>query len=372
MDQLLRLLNRQAPAEWGRILQLVRENDETSAWLDAVDTATSATALHLVACASAGGGARISATRDAETKQQRLAVIAALLHRIPEVTAMRCRANGYTPLAYAVQTVDIASIDEDAEIVKALLIANPAAVHLKTKGRSQEISPLCLHIQSVSRLLKNLPSACASTSVLQALISHNCDLAQLERALETIYICNIASVMERFTKEEQLYSRNVQQYGRHTRASEELTNFWVWVWVLCILENIHQKRLDQRAVLLQAIPRKKKEGADSSNATKPVRTVSKTPTFRALHTASQITDCPIPFLLFAMRAYPSQVRMSDPHNDNNLPLHSAATWQPKLSSCRKSMILTSLVAEHPKAVRTKNRHGKNPIELEASSGAVIV
>jgi hypothetical protein len=355
MDKVLPLLNVKTP-EWGKALQVIREDDETSAL--AVDPPTGKTALH---CAAAAG-----ATGVHETKQRRT-VIETLLRRHPEVTSLRCQEKGYTPLAYAVHTIDIDVIDEDAEVVKALLNANPAAMRLKTDTFGA-LSPISLHIHSVSHLQQHFPSF-ASTSVLQVLISHS-DLSQLEHALETIYACNTVSIMERFTKEEQLHVNNVRQFGRHaTREPDGLVDFWVWDWVLCILKGIHQKRNSQRSVL-QSIPKGKK--GSTSNATMPVRAVSKkTPPFHALHTMSQITDCPIPFLLMAIRAYPSQVRVADPHNGNNLPLHAVASWQPKQSSCRKSMILTSLVAVYPRAVHAKNKYGKNPVELEAASGSVI-
>lgn len=358
MDKLLPHANTNGPA-WAKALHSVHVSSGETSALD-VDARTGMTELHLAILA------RASSIGDASTR--RLAVIAALLHRHPESTAVRCRVKGYTPLIYAVQTVMVEKIDEDAVVVNALLLANPASIGLKADCPGR-LDPISVHIISVSRLLKLKASPCASTSVLQVLVAQS-DLVQLERALETIYTYNAAATMERFSEEEVLHSFNVQHFGRHTRVSPGLTDFWVWEWVLCLLKGIQQKR-DSKRPDRQSIPKSNLQGA-TSYSTKSVSAVCKTRSlFHALHTASQVTDCPIPFVLLAMRAYPCQVRVADRQCHYNLPLHSAASWQPRQSSCRKSVVLTSLVAEFPKAVYAKNKQGRNPIEVEAESGAVI-
>lgn len=371
MKQVLSLLKVESP-DWNKVLQAIRENDDQTSAVD-FHSSTGTSALHIAAggCGERRGEPSTGIRHSTSDKMiLRLAVIDALLQRHPEATALRCREKGYTPLSYAVHTTDFAAIDDDAEIIKALLKANPAAIHLKPSNTSHPFQ-ICLHIWSVSLLARQQPPpSLASTSVLQVLIAFS-DLPQLERALETIFVYNTVTIMERFSEENILHSKNVQQFGRHTRASDRLANFWVWEWVLCILKGIHNMRHNKKQPQ-QAIPQKGKNTGTPVNATMPVRAVSqKIPSFHALHTAAKVTDCPIPFLLFAMRAYPGQVRVADHQNDSNLPLHLVASWQPRHSSCRKSMILTSLVAEYPKAVNAKNKQGMNPIDLEAASGAVI-
>jgi hypothetical protein len=95
--------------------------------------------------------------------------------------------------------------------------------------------------------------------------------------------------------------------------------------------------------------------------------------FQALHVASQITDCPTPFLALAMRSSPGETRTPD-RTTLNMPLHSVASWQlPEGTSslCRKSMAVRTLESEYPEALKAKNKRKKTPMDLEEESGSFV-
>lgn len=88
-----------------------------------------------------------------------------------------------------------------------------------------------------------------------------------------------------------------------------------------------------------------------------------------MHAAAQLKDCPIPFILLAMRAYPEQVRQVD-ERTGNLPLHFVAAWDVSdpTTVSRKSMALNALVSEYPEGGKVRNRRGKTPMSLALESG----
>lgn len=279
-----------------------------------------------------------------------------ILHNYPELTIQRDQ-DGFTPLGYAVQC-------DDHEVVQALLAANEASVLLRCKGQFV----LDWHIQHISSYQE--PSYQPCTKILEILIDQ-CEVSHLEQALETLYKCNTASIMEKLVREEKLYRRKVRTFGRQTRAST--IDFWVWDWASIIIRGIAEKRSPPQVDSIDESQAGTKEEEERpqvdnkiANAPMPRRASSIRETTSLLHEACQISDIPVPFLIFAMRADPNQVRLAD---DNlNLPLHYVAMWQSRI---RKSMSLTALVAEYPKAVHKINRDGKNPIDLEQASGSII-
>ena len=88
-----------------------------------------------------------------------------------------------------------------------------------------------------------------------------------------------------------------------------------------------------------------------------------------MHAVAQVKDCPLPFLMLAMRAYPNQVRAPDAFT-GNLPLHTVAGWETSdpSSISRKSMALSALVSEYPQATKVKNKSGKTPMSLALETG----
>lgn len=446
-QQLIPLLQEDSPS-WSVILALIvqqKQLDEANVSPTRtalpVDRVSGLTALHL-AVSIMNQDDDANCDYDCWTE-----VVQALLERYPEATTVRCLHNGYTPLAHAVMAAaaaaaaaekgNVAAAQKDiiirhcAERIQSLLVANPASVRLTTvppqipgeAARDSKMCPLALYIRSVSRNLRpcrrDTPTtramtdstceAAVSTVVLQAIMAP-CTLEQLYSALETLYGCNTFSVLQHctpFMSNTALSSSNIERnnisdiyesYNSQKAANnssnssspqQSLDTFWVWQWVLCILQCVHEKRCQPESsrIQYQKVKNKRREESTESvqNAAMPQRVASQnaplvsSPLFCALHTAAQITDCPPPFVYFAMHCFPDQLRLVNELDCGNLPLHAVACWTPNQqsssflsSTCRKSMILTSLVAANPSAVRTKNRQGKTPVDLETSSGAVIV
>jgi hypothetical protein len=270
-------------------------------------------------------------------------VLKVLLQLNGGATTVQCDSNGYTPLAYAC-SVDLVDghLEDNAKVIAMLLKEdNNEALNITCK---EGLTPLALHIRSISRqrYLKD-QSTCRmpSTAVLQ-ILAESSSRQTLEDALETLYACNTSTVMQRFVEEEARARRNVKLFGRQTRAGA--TDFWVWDWALLILRCVHDRMY----------------GTDQA-------------LFQALHVASQITDCPTPFLALAMRSSPGETRTPD-RTTLNMPLHSVASWQlPEGTSslCRKSMAVRTLESEYPAALEAKNKRKKTPMDLEEESGSFV-
>jgi ankyrin repeat protein len=271
-----------------------------------------------------------------------LTVLKILLQLNGGATTVQCDKNGYTPLAYAC-SVDLLEghLEDNAKVIEMLLKAdNKEALGITCK---EGLTPLALHIRSISRqrFLKDKSEEIPSTAVLK-ILAEGSSRQTLEDALETLYACNTSTIMQRFVEEEARARRNIKLFGRQTRAGA--TDFWVWAWALVILRSVHDRIY----------------GTDQA-------------LFQALHIASQITDCPTPFLALAMRSSPGETRTPD-RTTLNMPLHSVASWQlPEGTSslCRKSMAVRTLESEYPAALKAKNKRKKTPMDLEEESGSFV-
>jgi hypothetical protein len=310
----------------------------------------------------------------------RQSLILSLLEQNPEATARQTLNGKYTPLHCAVQSVHLDCLERDSKIVKMLLKTNPAAALLKTNDRNhhRRLTPLSLHIVAVSSLMmieeeqrndmatnlnndETLAPKRLSKALLQALLPY-CTLPQLEEAVEVLYDCNSTLVLSTWIEQERHSHKNRLLYGRQTRAVQIDDSCWVWDWAMTLFKAVHVKHQQQRHF--------------SDNTLSTTIAHQQAP-FRALHTAARITDCPIPFLLMALRSHPTQVRLPNTTDNGNLPLHTVAKWSYNTescfssSTCRKSMALTELVVAHRKALVAKNALGLTPMQLEAESGVVI-
>jgi len=337
-ERLLDLLK--APKlQWNKIIKRLRDYSTEDA--EYVDPETKMTVVHCVLLKRQSQNFSHATCLD---------IVTHMLKINPKITTIQCKQHGYTPLLYASSTSrDLYSLTKDAEIVDILLKAGHPSTELCGEDKQ---SALALHIRSISRLQNGMFAETSnakeaarregpSTAVLKILVQH-CSRKLLEQGLEALFACNTLSIMERFAKEEDHARCNIQRFGRQTRAS--LADYWIWEWALIILRGIHNRIYGNRKV-----------------------------PFYALHVASQITDCPTPFLTFAMRTCPSEVRAPD-RTKLNLPIHNVASWKYNGEGeniCRKSMSLTSLVAEYPASIDVKNKDGESPIELEKKSGFVV-
>jgi hypothetical protein len=88
-----------------------------------------------------------------------------------------------------------------------------------------------------------------------------------------------------------------------------------------------------------------------------------------MHAAARVKDCPLPFLILAMRSSPMQVRTADAET-GNYPVHFIAGWDisDHSSVSRKSMALSALVSEYPQATKIRNKIGKTPLSLALETG----
>jgi hypothetical protein len=324
--KLFELLQAEKP-KWEEILQRLEENPEES--LSADPSTDNLTALHHAVM-----------NRKPPYSPEFFAVLKVLLQLNGGATTAQCDSNGCTPLAYAC-SVDLLDEypEEIAKVIEMLLDEdNNEALGITCK---EGLTPLSLHIRSVSRrkFLQD-QSRMPSTAVLK-ILAESSSRQTLEDALETLYACNTSTVMQRLVEEEARARRNIKMFGRQTRAGA--SELWVWDWALLLLRCVHDRIY----------------GTDQA-------------LFQALHVASQITDCPTPFLVLAMRSFPGETRTPD-RTTLDMPLHSVASWQlPGDSSlCRKSMAVRTLESEYPAALEAKNKRKKTPMDLEEDSGSFV-
>lgn len=312
------------------------------------------TALHLAVMdrATAGSDAKVDAIR-------------ALLVANSDAAVVKCSKYGYTPLAYACMVEDENPTLLYAEsVVKLILKHKPESIScLSPDG----LSPLDIHIMTFSKMKRysNQPpqrrpkkgqKKAPSTAVLDALLGEE-NPNGLGKALEVLYECNAQSILEAVAFEEAHASSAKRKARRVARSdgstvssspmvsstSSALASWWVWEWTVFILKSDHLRKFMDK---------------------KPI------PRFNVMHAAAQVRDCPLPFLMLSMRAYPSQVRTQDALG-GNLPLHIIAGWEAghdPTSVSRKSMALSALLAEYPEGTRIRNKVGKTPLSLALETG----
>lgn len=203
--------------------------------------------------------------------------------------------------------------------------------------------------------------ACDATlSILKAILEEENSTTGLAKVLDTLFECNSLAVLEQVSLEEaQALVMRVRARRQALSSvvnlqpasgSTSFANFWVWEWALMLFEADYSRRYGSSTVT----------SSDLSTAAPP---------FYALHVAVQVKDCPIPFIILAMRAYPEQVQKVD-ERTGNLPLHFVSAWDVSDPSTvsRKSMALNVLVSEYLQAGRVRNQRGKTPMSLALESG----
>ena len=313
------------------------------------------------------------AVRAKKSSSGRIASIRALLRAFPQAAAIPDAEFGYTPLAYAILVdAEIESrietqknLEDDSEVVRLILEFNPKSLQVMSRDG---YSPLELHIMAMSRLKRTgdvlgirrhkKKARDASSSILNAILKEENSTMGLAKALDTLFECNSLAVLEQVALEESQASTMRVRARRQARTSvvsvqpttgsTNFAHFWIWDWALKLLEADYSRRYTNN---------------NSSDVS------ASPPPFYAMHAAAQVKDCPIPFILLAMRAYPEQVRQVD-ERTGNLPLHFVAAWDVSdpATVSRKSMALNALVAEYPEGGKVRNRRGKTPMSLALESG----
>jgi hypothetical protein len=327
--KLFELLQAEKP-KWEEISQRLQEHPEEALRVDTDPSTDNRTALHHAVM-----------HRKHPCAPEYFVLLKVLLQLNGGATTVQCDSNGYTPLAYAC-SVDLLDdhLEDNAKVIAMLLKEDSnEALSITCK---EGLTPLELHIRSISRQRFLQDQSKIPSKAVFKILAESSSRQTLEDALETLYACNTSTVMQRFVEEEARARRNIKLFGRQTRAGA--TDFWVWDWALLILRCVHDRMY----------------GTDQA-------------LFQALHVASQITDCPTPFLALAMRSSPGEARTPD-RTTLNMPLHSVASWQlPEGTSslCRKSMAVRTLESEYPAALEAKNRRKKTPMDLEEESGSFV-
>jgi hypothetical protein len=294
--------------------------------------------------------------KDADNNESRLGCIRSMLQSNLQSTEVTCQEHGYTPLVYACIANDIDHLPLDVPVVKVLLEYNKRCFQIRSKAGH---SALDIHIMSMSRLMQQQQqqqqqqsggkSPSCSTLVLKALTQQDLGIS-IPRSLDLLLACNSRGVLERVAREEAQSFAGRLRDRRKQRKSPNVEpplppgsrfRYWVWDFVLTILRSEHEHTY---------------------------RDIKPVPPFNALHTASQIADFPLPFMMLCLRAYPAQARTPS-IVQSELPIHSVAGWDVSDSMvARKSMTLTQMVSDHPRACRVKNRQGKTPCSLALETG----
>lgn len=340
-----------ADQNWNKVLQRVTEKPEECKY---VDPNSRYTPLHVVVLG-----------RGSPNPSGRLSAVRAILVANPDAAKVQDDSDGLTPLHLACMIQDDApeKIEEDLAVVRLILELFPKALNVTSRDG---YSPLDVHIISMSkqkrqgdmssfRRPRKGARAGTSTAILNTLLEEDLG-GGLARPLDLLFECNSLAVLEQLALEEAQASSTRLRCRRQARTSgtssaticpapsTNFSNFWVWEWALILFKSDYRRR----------------NGNSNRGPMSP---------FSALHVAAQVKDCPIPFLMLAMRAYPNQVRTPDDSN-GNLPLHTIAGWETTdpSSISRKSMALSALVSEYPQATKTRNKSGKTPLSLALETG----
>lgn len=344
------LYNYAVDQNWNKVLQRVTEKPEECEY---IDPASKCTPLHVVVLG-----------RESSNPSGRLSAVRAILVANPDAAKVKNSPDGLTPLHLACMVADDApsKLDEDLAVVRLILEMNPKAVNVTSRDG---YAPLDVHIIAISKLKrqgdimsfrrpKKGSKAGGFTAILNTLLEEDVQ-GGVARPLDLLFESNSLAVLEQLALEEAQASSSKLRARRMARtngssvanacsaASTNFSNFWVWEWALILFKSDFKRR--------------------------HVQYNRPTPSFSAMHAAAQVKDCPIPFLMLAMRAYPSQVRAPD-NSNGNLPLHTVAGWETTdpSSISRKSMALSALVSEYPQATKLRNKSGKTPLSLALETG----
>ena len=340
-NNLLALLQAEKP-DWDRIVQRV-----SSTWEEAflTDPLTKMNAVHYV----------ILRRRTCPNFDTVISTVRAILEQNAEAAVACELENGFTPLAVVCDTAppnntksstrstnhDKASLEEyleqDAALITALHEENDIAMDITSK---RGLTPLAVHVAALSRFMRQRKNSSkddvdnnedddddtidVSTSPLLEVLLEKCSLQDCSRALNTLFLCNTNHVMNHLMKEE--------ERARAGEMSEGLENGW---WLLDLMVQI-----------LFAAHNLLYRGQTITN-------------FSPLHTLTAIQDCPIPFLLLAVRASVEDLHKPEKVS-GNLPAHNVANWDLPYgdSVTRKSMALNTLLKLYPEAEAVSNKEGE--------------
>ena len=245
--------------------------------------------------------------------------------------------NGFTPLQFicdsapdAYEVDDEEKVEEylqqDASLITALHEINDIAMDMASK---QGLTPLAVFVAALSRLMRqrklsNKPDIDVSTSPVLEVLMEKSSLADCEKALNTLYMCNTFDVMRHWQEEEQIALKG--------DFSQGLEGYWLLDLMVAILFAAHQQLY-------------------------PGQTITN---FSPLFTLASLKDCPLPFLFIALYAAPEELRKA--FSQGNLPLHKVAGWtllegDPVI---RKSIALTAMMKMYPESDEARNDSGETP------------
>ena len=280
---------------------------------------------------------------------------------------IRCKLKGYTPLdkVAASRTENEYILESDAKVAE-LLIRSSVKELVNSRNNFERLSPLSLHVKAMSMLQSRIKPLLASSTrqrqgpnvgepskqhlhraskvVLGAMAPHS-SLEVVSEALETLYSCNSLIIMDMISQEEKRTRQNVLlDFGKQARG-RSAAGHWIWEWLLDLLAVLHTRTAADRHA-----------------------------PFHALHLISNLPNCPPPFLLLAMRAYPYDIKTPDP-SSGNLPLHNVAAWAATSnvpSTVRKYMCIESLSMAHEEGLALANAAGKTPVDLDNEAGTNLL
>jgi hypothetical protein len=282
---------------------------------------------------------------------------------------IRCKLKGYTPLdkVAASRTENEFILESDAKVAELLIRAcSVKELYVNSRNNLERLAPLSLHVKAMSILQFKLDSNATNTitqsmttnaqadkkqhlhrasKIVLGAIAPHCSLETLSEALETLYSCNSLVIMDMIQQEAKQKGRhnNNTQFGFGKQARDRSAKgHWIWEWLLDILAILHTRT------------------APNQNAP-----------FHALHLLSSISNCPPPFLLLAMQAYPYDIRTPNP-STGNLPLHYVSAWKSDVSNVRKYMCLQSLSVAHDQGLAVPNNLGKTPVQLDGDAGTNLL
>jgi hypothetical protein len=222
--------------------------------------------------------------------------------------------------------------DEAEVVVRMLLEMKKEAVSVTS---SSGMSPVDIHISSYSQARGNHKAAtndkskkvASSTSILRALLEVDPALARPSKSspvgpLEILYKCNAPIILNAVDKATKV---KISSENKAISSLKELSNMWVWGWTIMLLRygTMHLK----------------KRGTQ----------------FSALHAAAMTEGCPLPIIMLAVRAFPSQIKQGDQMTETSmLPLQLICCWgrtrhpHPKIVS-RKGAAISALLKEYYEA-----------------------
>ena len=334
-NNLLALLQAETP-DWDRIVQRV-----SSTWEEAflTDPLTKMNAVHYI----------ILRRRTCPQFETVISTVRSILAQNAEA-AVACDAeHGFTPMAFVCDTapeiylnannqVVEEYLEQDASLIAALHEENDIAMDI---GSKRGLTPLAVHVAALSRFMRKrellqkkreqegsgeeeMCTVDMSTSPLLEVLLQKSSLEDCSRALNTLFLCNTKDVMNQFMQEE--------ERARNGEMSEGLENDW---WLLDLMVQI-----------LFAAHNQLYRGQTITN-------------FSPLHTLTALQDCPIPFLMLAVRASVEDLRKPEKVS-GNLPAHNVAGWQVPHGDpiTRKRIALDTTLLMYPEAEAEQNKEGE--------------